>query len=183
MSKKHTYEFVKNYFEEQGCELLEEEYKNCKTKMRYRCVCGNISKIVFDSFKRGKRCMKCKGPQKYTFKSVKQYFEERGCELLEKTYKGYHSPLEYKCNCGEISKIQFSHFKQGQRCRKCRNKKIGEKLRFRIDAVKNIFFINNCQLLEKIYKNNRTPMKYKCSCGNISKIDFNSFKKGVRCSK
>jgi len=60
MSKKHTFEYVKSYFEEHGCELLEKEYINCKTKMRYRCKCGNISKIGFNTLKAGHRCKKCK---------------------------------------------------------------------------------------------------------------------------
>jgi len=59
MGKKLTYEFVKNYFEELGCELLEKNYKNTHYPMRYRCSCGNISKISFSSFKNGSRCKKC----------------------------------------------------------------------------------------------------------------------------
>jgi hypothetical protein len=50
---------VKQYFVDQGCELLEPEYKNAHTKMKYRCVCGNESDIVYDSFKRGNRCKAC----------------------------------------------------------------------------------------------------------------------------
>ena len=44
------------------------------------------------------------------------------------------------------------------------------------------FKSNNCELLEE-YKNSYTPMKYQCSCGNISKIRYYDFKKGVRCAK
>jgi len=50
MSKKHNYEYVKGCFKEQGCELLEKEYKNNKTKMKYKCNCKNISKITFSNF-------------------------------------------------------------------------------------------------------------------------------------
>ena len=47
MGKKLTYEEVYIYFKEQGCELLEKEYKNTDTPVEYRCECGNISKISF----------------------------------------------------------------------------------------------------------------------------------------
>jgi hypothetical protein len=60
-SEKHTFEYVKHYFIENGCELLEEKYIDNKHQMKYRCCCGNVSKIRFDSFKLGRRCMKCKG--------------------------------------------------------------------------------------------------------------------------
>ena len=59
MPKKLTYEYVRNYFKEQGCELIEKEYINNYTQIKYKCDCGNISKIKFYSFKIGHRCMKC----------------------------------------------------------------------------------------------------------------------------
>lgn len=38
---KRTTEEVKEYFKQQGCELLD-EYKGAQIKMKYRCKCGNI---------------------------------------------------------------------------------------------------------------------------------------------
>jgi len=51
------------------------------------------------------------------------------------------------------------------------------------EYVNNYFKENNCELLEKEYKNAHYKMKYKCNCENISKIRFNNFKQGQRCSK
>jgi len=48
--KKLTFEYVKQYFEDRGCELLETEYINSKIKMRYICKCGNEAEIKFNSF-------------------------------------------------------------------------------------------------------------------------------------
>ena len=81
MSKKLTYGYVKQYFEDHECELLEEEYVNNNTKMKYKCVCGNESEIIFGSFQQGKRCIKCGGKEKHIFKYVKQYFLDNNCEL------------------------------------------------------------------------------------------------------
>jgi hypothetical protein len=53
--KKLTYESVKKYFEDQGCELLSTEYKNSRTKMIYCCSCGNESEILWSNFKKGNR--------------------------------------------------------------------------------------------------------------------------------
>ena len=50
MTKKLTYEYVKNYFIEQNCVLLETEYKSNKN---LSCYCGNKSEITFNSFHRG----------------------------------------------------------------------------------------------------------------------------------
>ena len=49
---------VKNYFKDNGCELLE-EYKNALIPVQYKCSCGNISHVRFCDFKDGCRCKKC----------------------------------------------------------------------------------------------------------------------------
>jgi hypothetical protein len=49
------------------------------------------------------------------------------------------------------------------------------------DQVKAFFDENKCDLLENCYINAHTKMKYRCSCGNVSFINFNNFKSGKRC--
>lgn len=121
--EKSNFKDVKQYFRDHGCELLEKEYINTKTKMRYKCNCGNTSEIIFNSFKRGCRCKKCAKNESFTFEYVKQYFKEQNCELLEKTYINNYTKMKYICQCGEKSKICFSKFKIGRKCKKCGIKK------------------------------------------------------------
>ena len=187
-NKKYKIKYIKQYFKDNNCELLEEEYKNNSTPMKYKCSCGNMSKISFQSLKRGTRCNKCKGFRlakyfKFNFQDVKQYFKEHGCELLEEEYKNNSTPMKYKCNCGNISKIKFLNFKNRRRCKKCGYKKTGDKQKFSFKFIYNYFKKQNCELLEEKYKNVHTLMKYKCNCGNVSKISFANFKKGHRCNK
>lgn len=71
---KHSYDYVYNYFKERGCELLESEYINAKTKMNYKCSCGNIHSTRFSKFKLGERCNYCSinkrsGKNNYQWKS------------------------------------------------------------------------------------------------------------------
>jgi hypothetical protein len=56
LAKKHTIDKLKPLFEAQGCELLEENYINSKTPMKFRCICGKLGKISYSHFKQGKRC-------------------------------------------------------------------------------------------------------------------------------
>ena len=178
MRKKHTYKYVKNYFDEQGCELLEKKYIGCGVKMQYKCNCGNISSISLSNFQQGKRCRKCSECEKHTYEYVKNYFDEQGCELLEKKYKNNAHPMKYKCDCGNISTITLSGLKSGSRCQKCSG---NEKLT--LEYVNNYFTTNNCALLETKYINNNTKMKYICSCGQKSIIPFYHFQQGQRCMK
>ena len=115
-SQRHNYEYVKQYFEDNNCELLETNYINSCTKLKYKCSCGNISYINFTSFKSGRRCKKCgqqksSNSQSHDYKYVKQYFKENNCELLSTEYKNNRQKLDYKCSCGNISQIKFVKFK------------------------------------------------------------------------
>ena len=42
MSKKYTYDYVKNYIEEREIECLSTEYKNVSTKLKLKCPKGHI---------------------------------------------------------------------------------------------------------------------------------------------
>ena len=121
--------------------------------------------------------------KKFTFKEVKQYFEDHDCELFETEYINSQTPMKYRCDCGNRKcKIRFNDFKKGIRCIKCSIKRIVEKRKFIYADVYKYFEDHDCNLLETEYINCITPMEYECSCGNDEcKITFDSFKSGSRC--
>ena len=176
MTKKLTFEFVQKYFEEQICELLETEYINAKTKMKYICKCGNESNITCGHFQQGKRCIKCSGREKLTLEYVRNFFKEQDCELLEKVYTNSNTKMKYRCNCGNESSISFDNFRSGYRCMKCSG---NERLTF--EFVNKYFKEQKCKLLETEYVNSCTKMKYLCQCKNESSITWDNFKQGYRC--
>ncbi len=182
-NEKLTFEFVDKCFRDNGCILLETEYINVKTKMRYICNCGRESKICFNHFQQGKRCSKCGGTEKLTIEYAKQFFKDNGCELLETEYKNAQTKMKYICNCKNESETTFNNFQQGQRCIKCGIKRSTEKRKHTFESVFKCFKENGCELLETKYINNHTLMRYRCSCGNESEICFSSFKQGNRCNK
>jgi hypothetical protein len=49
------------------------------------------------------------------------------------------------------------------------------------DAVSKLFKDQGCELLDDKYINNSTPVSFRCSCGDVSKISVANFKKGSRC--
>lgn len=176
MVNKLTYRYVKNYFIEQDCQLLETEYINNSTKMKYKCKCGNEAYITLGHFKRGQTCMKCGGTKKLTLEYVKKIFKEQDCELLENIYINSNTKMKYFCKCGNKSSISFDNFRSGYRCMNCGG---NEKLTF--EFVSNYFKEQNCKLLETKYINSNTKMKYLCECNNESSITWDNFKQGYRC--
>ena len=183
MQKTYKHIDIEQYFGDYGCKLLEKEYKGCFQKLKYICSCGNISTISFSSFRQGHRCSKCAGNEKLTLGYAEQYFKDQGCMLLEKKYINNSTPMKYLCSCGNIGKICFGNFQQGQRCKKCGIEKVSEGNKLLYKDVEQFFEDNGCKLLETEYSGSHTPMKYKCSCGKVSIISFGNFKKGQRCAK
>lgn len=119
MPKKLTFEFVNNYFKEQKCKLLETEYINNSTKMKYICKCENEAYITWGHFKQGQRCMKCSGHERLTFEFVNNYFKQQSCKLLETEYINSNTKMKYCCKCNNDSIISFDNFRSGYRCMKC----------------------------------------------------------------
>jgi len=56
-------------------------------------------------------------------------------------------------------------------------------IKYNLEIAKKIFKDGGCKLLEKKYIQCKTPMKYKCTCGGISKITIQSFINGRRCKQ
>lgn len=183
LSRKLTYEYVYNYFKEQNCELLETEYINSNTKMKYRCKCMNISKINFNSFKNGRRCLKCsiirrKEKRKHSYKYIKNIIESTGYILLSTQYKNANEKIKIRCKNDHEYEVTFASFQVGRRCRKCAGKE-----KYTYKYIYNYFKEQECELLETEYKNIATLMKYRCKNNHITKTRFNRFLQGDRCRK
>jgi len=134
--------------------------------MKYICSCGNIDKVAFLTFKRGQRCQKCSKKTKHTYSSVKQYFRDEKCELLEKEYINCSIKMRYKCSCGNISETTFARFLKGARCQKCGIEKRSGKNSS--NWIENRQIVKeNKQIRNKCYGMLRNFYKYT----NLTKID------------
>ncbi len=178
MGKKLTYEFVKNEFQIHGCELLETEYINSKTKMKYRCKNEHISYMAYSNIQSGRKCKECCKNMKKTFEYVKQFFEKNNYELLETEYINCMTKMKYKCSKNHNSLISYNKLQKGRRCNICSstNKKTFE-------YVNQYFKDNEYELLETEYNNSRTKMKCICPKNHKILITYDNFQQGIRCGK
>lgn len=155
-----NFETVKEYFEERNCRLVSTEYKRAKDKLDYICECGTEAKITFDKFKQGQRCYNCKGKKcgdksRHSLEHIQTYFEKVGCTLLTTVYLDNKQKLKYRCVCGNTSYIAFAKFQSGQRCPKCKSRKISEKL-----SGSNSKFWDETKSMEQRIKDRRYPEYY-----------------------
>ena len=185
-NKKLTFKKVKKYFKDHDCELFETEYINNRTKMRYRCKCGNEKcKITFNKFKNGQRCPECHGGIRLTFDYVYNYFENNDCKLLETEYINNNTPMKYECDYGnDECKITFNSFKDGSRCMECAEKRKNQTMLKRYGATSPInygYSKESQRLFDIIYKKIDKKYKDKTYYATLNKefgINYNN--KGFR---
>jgi hypothetical protein len=185
MPKKYTIEAVKEIFRNSGCLLLEDEYINNRTNMKYICVCGNQSEIRLDDFLHGKRCRKCKNKKignskRKTIDEVRKVFEKYGCVLLSTIYVNAKSPLDYICVCGNPSITTYDVMKRGCLCENCGIEKRSKSRRIPYIKVKECFESKSCVLLtsENDYIGITSVVKYLCSCGEQAEVVADVFYNG-----
>ena len=123
-SKKHDYDYIKKFIEEEGYELLSNEFKSIHNYLKIRCPYEHEFQMTFDNFRKGRRCSKCYGNNKFTKNEIKSFIEEEGYKLLDYDYDGYYknsrSKLLLECPEGHIFNIYYSNFRNmGNRCPIC----------------------------------------------------------------
>jgi len=106
--RKHTYQYVKDYFKERGCVLLSKEYIGCGEKLDYTCSCGEPTTICFSSFQQGKGCVKC-GIEKRKQTNLKKYGVEHNMQdpkIFKKAQKTRFKEKSVETPSGKIIYLQ-----------------------------------------------------------------------------
>jgi len=116
---KLTYDYVKDFIDKEGYQLLSHVYRNNGAKLSLKCPEGHEYKVNFRDFKNGNRCPICAGNQRHTYEYIKQYIEQEGYQLLSKTYINAFTKLLTVCPKGHEYKTTFNNFQRGYRCSTC----------------------------------------------------------------
>lgn len=186
---KNSIEKLKEFVNKEGngCILLSSSYSNNKEKLIFKCKCGNEFKTSWDNFygHNVRQCGNCANKSKkinWNIDLVKDYIENEsksGCLLLSDEYKNISAKLKLLCSCGNEFEVSLGNFKKaGQRsCQKCRRAKTTKELSYTIEEIEEYLKNNtDCQLISNTYKNAKTPMIFKCACGNKFKASWDSVK-------
>lgn len=105
--------------------------------------------------------------RKFTYKEVKEKFEERGYELISTEYINCESPLEYICNKHRLEGVQdidFAHFKRGQGCKFCgiENKKSGREKPLNAYGAKELTESKGLEFVKITRENSKLCVYYIC---------------------
>lgn len=178
MATKLTYDYVKNYIEENGDgdKLVSEEYEDSHGKLTINCHwCNKDFEMSFTNYKTGNRHQICMlrnnaKKRKFSYDYVKNYIECTGCVLLSDVYVNQTSKLNIIFSCGHQEQRSFADFKNGRNiCSRCSGAK-----KYTFEEVKNIIENNGYKLLSENYKNCNYPLDF---------IDSDDYKYGLSFSK
>lgn len=172
-TQRLTLEYVKKKVGEiSNCELLEKEYLNNSTKMKFRCGCGEIFYTSWSEFNRktpnntNRKCNKCTEQYTWNYNEVVEFVKNNSeCELLENNYKTLHTKMRFKCSCSEEFFATFREFRDRmkRRCNTCSKKRSSfEEHIVHILNKHNIKFVeqytyDNCIGVKGV---NRTPFDF-----------------------
>jgi hypothetical protein len=183
MSKKLTQEQVEHEFTAKGCELLE-KYEGIQKTMKYRCKCGSIAQTSLGGFRNSTGCYKCSEAsdgRRLSYDDVRQFFIDQGCELLDKEYPNNNVILNYRCKCGNVSRIRFRDFKRGRRCQDCKGKTSSAKLKTDDEKLFEFCSAHGCKFVRSWIKCKKTRIEYICKCGNVCEAYWTNFKNFPNC--
>ena len=176
-NKKYSIEDVEDSFSKRGFKLLDTEYINSRTPMKYSCYKGHTNNISLANLHSGWGCPDCSGNKKKTIDFVKSEFEKEGYTLLSQEYVNSKSKLDYVCPSGHKSSICWGDFRQGYRCILCAGKK-----KKTIEEVRLYFNSFDYVLLNSEYTNNRGILNYICPEGHRGTTTWHDFSSaGNRC--
>jgi predicted nucleic acid-binding Zn-ribbon protein len=117
---KLTIEEVKKRVRKLGIwEVIDNNYKNGKTKLLCKCVkAGHINEVTWRNLQRNSGCPRCNA---LTIEKIKSFTEEHGVWIvLDEYYKDAHSKLRCKCvKSGHFHMISWHHIYQGGGCPFC----------------------------------------------------------------
>jgi len=117
---KHSYTYIKDKIETEGCFLISKQYKGAFNKIKIQCSEGHIFSMKFNNFQQGQRCPECRlENMRLSFEYVKELIEKEGYSLLSTNYINCKEKLKLKCNEGHIYNASYNCFQQGERCPIC----------------------------------------------------------------
>jgi hypothetical protein len=183
MPKRLTYNYVKNYIENEislGYKLLSTEYKTNAQPLDIECEKGHVFQKSFAEIKCGKTSCKICSPFTLDYNSVKDYIENelgRGYKLISKSYKNNSTKMDIQCPEGHLFQKSYQQFKgDNARCPECYQRN------YSYEDVKNFIEIElGYKLISTEFKT-KIPLVVQCDKGHEFYPLFDSIKnQGTRC--
>lgn len=188
-NNQKVYERIRKYCDDNGFVLLSQIYLNQYSKLELQC---SKEHIFFKDWKtiqkQGIVCPICSSESRKGYKKkrtpiseVIDMFESEGYKIIDgiETYENERSKFTLECPSHHQFQIDRNHFyHRKQRCPHCSNSK-----KLTLNYCREEFAKKDYILLEEVYVNSGTNMKYICKIHSheIQYICWDNFKQGKQC--
>lgn len=189
MPRKVSIEECKQLAIERGGECLSKEYKNCYTKMLWKCEKGHEWQTNYTNIlHKGTWCPTCgdttfragdgrkRSNKKYTIENLKKIAKDKGGKCLSEEYLGFEFHHKWQCKCGYIFNATFANITKGRWCAKCSGNYISSETEVR-GELNNI----GIELLSNYTKVVDTIKVKHTECGNVWNTKLNYIRSGTGC--
>jgi len=175
---KLTTEYVKEALNREGYKLLS-EYKNSRTKFKYKCPNGHIGYIKWDHWRDGHRCSVCAGNVKIDRSVIEKEFYREGYRVLSVFSNKGRTRIKYKCPNGHIHDMYYYNWRNGYRCPSCAGN-----VKKSYVYIKKEVESEGYRLLSKQYTNNKSKLNLICPNNHIYKVSWYEWRRlGSRCPR
>lgn len=168
---------IKEFIENKKYKLINIERKKLDTIITYISTCKcTVTEKYSDLIKRTTDiCTKCNGTYNYTIDDVREFLENKGCNLISDDYTKTTDYIEFIGECGHKTKKQFSEIKKRNnfKCSKC-----GPLKSLELEDIREYLNDIGCTLLSTVYKGIYDKIEYIGLCGHTVIKDFKGIQKG-----
>jgi hypothetical protein len=155
--------------------IITKSYLGSNSKMIFQCKNKHQWEAVPSSIMNNKTwCPFCSGNIKRTIQEMQELAISRGGRCLSKQYTSANVKLDWECKNGHRFSNSPSKISSGQWCKKCAMKEFAEKMSFGIEFMQIFAHLFKGECLSETYKNNMTPLKWKCNYGHTWSENFAS---------
>lgn len=116
-----------------------------------------------------------------TIEQAKKYVEENSTSvLLEDKWINSTTPMRFRCSCGNEFTSTWNKFKSQnkRRCNECAKKEQYEQKRLPMDKVIEMVEAAGCEYVSGEYKNQKSVLNVRCSCGKVFPVIFDNLTNG-----
>lgn len=108
----------------------------------------------------------------WNIEKVKRFVgEESNCSLISESYKNQNTEMDFMCECGNKFTTTWKQFCSDsiskRQCNDCGYARCNIGRTYTIEDINNVLEGSGSEVHSKEYKNIKTPISIRCSCGNI----------------
>lgn len=110
MKRVEFFNYIKKYTSEMKIECLSKEYKDTKTKLKWRCDKGHEWETIFGVIKSGSGCPYC-SDTRLSIMDAEKLANSLGFKCISKEYINSYTPLIWECKEGHIWNALYKNVK------------------------------------------------------------------------